>query len=189
MISSRSNCQSFIVEKIELLPIAYPYREHLEYVVNETGIDLKAAQEIADELSQRLEDISLGIAPPINRVDCWLMAIASAALSGAPIVGRGIEASRKRMNLQAQAAKDASLKEEELIARSKFIDDVSFVANKIRDIPENELDGFITKVREIKHIQKNMQQIVSLLRNRELPNSPLERAAVVEIGSRVLFTK
>lgn len=146
------------------------------------NLDIKTTQEIADELSQRLADVSAGISPPINRVDSWLMAIANAALSGSPIVGRGIEVSNKRRNAQAQAAREASIKNWKNTAETRYFDKTIAVTNKIRELTNRELEEFIAKVRDIKHIQKNMPEAVRLLQNRELPTSPLERAAVVEIA-------
>lgn len=158
-------------------------------MANKMKLDITTTQEIADELSQRLEDVSAGISPPINRVDCWLMAIANAALNGFPIIGRGIEVSNKRRNAQAQIAKEASIKSEKQATENKYFDKTIAVANKIRDLTDGELEEFIAKIREIKHIQKNMSQTVSLLKNRKLPNFPLERVTVIEIAIEFLSLK
>lgn len=90
--------------------------------------------------------------------------------------------SNKRRNAQAQAARVASIKNWKNTAETRYFDKTIAVTNKIRELTNRELEEFIAKVRDIKHIQKNMPEAVRLLQNRELPTSPLERAAVVEIA-------
>lgn len=153
------------------------------------NLDTKTTQEIADELSQRLEDVSNGILPPIGRVDRWLIAIANSALNGLPIVSRGIEVANKRKSAQDQAAKKVSIRNNKTTESAKYNDINLAVAKKIRDLADSELEAFITRVKEIKHIQKNMLKTVTLLHKRELPDSPLDRAAVIEFGVKTFSLK
>ncbi len=83
----------FDINSIELFAIAEPFREQIKSIAIETGIDEKITQSIADELSQRMHNNSIGLAPPITKVPAWLKSIALTALAGKPIIGAGIEIS------------------------------------------------------------------------------------------------
>lgn len=173
---------NFDINSIELLAIAEPFREHIKCIAIETGIDKEIAQRIADELSQRMHNNSIGLAPPITKVPAWLKSIALTALTGKSIVGAGIEIYNRRMinkkNMQhAQAAQ---------IEKTKYFmnveSEIAKVHEMLKHISDAELEKFIAEVRRSRFIVKNIDSVIALLKERKLPDSGLELAEVTRIG-------
>lgn len=172
----------FDINSIELFAIAEPFREQIKSIAIETGIDEKITQSIADELSQRMHNNSIGLAPPITKVPAWLKSIALTALAGKPIIGAGIEIYNRRIinkkNIQHTQAVQ--------IEKTKYFmngeSEIAKVYEMLKYISDAELEKFIADVRRSKFIRKNIDSVIALLKERKLPDSGLELAEVTRIG-------
>lgn len=176
--------EDFDIGKIELLPISEPFREHIRYVATETGISEEITQCIADELSQRLHNHSLGLAPPIIKVPAWLKSLALTALTGTPIIGAGIEISKKRIKDKTIMQNKEAAEIEEKKSSMNRESEIAKVYQLLNSLPDETLEKFIDEVRQSKFIRKNIDSVIALLKERKLPESGLELAEVINIGIR-----
>lgn len=182
-------CGGTDLSGIELLPEAEFFREHLNFAVKENGLNCATAQNLADELSQRLNDQSRSIGVPIGNVGPWLMSLARAAADNQPIQNRGIELAnrRKKHQKEMQRASEADVIEE--VQMQQRIASREIVLQFLGALEDEELNKFVDEVCSSVFLAKKKELIANAVFSGRFPEAGLAAAEVEKVGLRWIMAR
>ena len=127
------------VNQVYLLPIAEIHRGSIEKLGIEYDLSADQLQQIAYELSQRMEDEAAGRGKPITLVLRWLGTLAKAAASGERILDRGTGLADRHAEAERRARASAREQESARLAAAAADAQRAEVAKLLAELPEQDL--------------------------------------------------
>lgn len=174
-------------DQIFLLPIAEVHRPEVEMLRTSHQLTTSHLQDIAYELSQRLEDEASGRGKPIVRVASWLKKLAATAADGQHILDRGLSLALKHSQevRREREALISTQSEHEAVATNR-----ATVMKLLLDLPNVELEDLaelaVSVSESIGVLPKKRDSIREAVRARILLNG-LPGEAI--IGAMTLWIK
>lgn len=180
--TSEGGCVDADLNCIELLPEAECFREHLNFAIKEHRLNCEIAQNLADELSQRLHDQSKSIGVPIGNVGPWLMSLAKKAADNHPIQNRGIELANRRKERQKELQRASEADAIEEVQMQQRVASREMVLQLLSSLNDEKLNRFVDEVCSSVFLAKKRESIANAVFAGKLPEAGLAAATVEKVG-------
>lgn len=183
------SCGGVDLSSIELLPEAECFREHLNFAVKEHGLDCEIAQNLADELSQRLHDQSRSIGVPIGNVGPWLVSLARSAADSQPIRNRGIVLANRRKQHKKELKQASEADAIRDMQMQQQVASREVVLQLLKSLSDKELNQFVDEVCSSAFLSKKRDLIVDAVFEGRFPEAGLAAAEVKKVGLKWIEIK